>query len=484
MDAGITLLGLGPGDPGLLTRQAWEALEGASEIYLRTRQHPTVAGFPKSWRVRSFDRLYRAGQTFEEVYERIAARVLELGRRPQGVVYAVPGHPFVAEATCPEIARRARAAGIPLRVVEGLSFLEAVFAALETDPFPHTNLVDALELAAAHHPPFPPSVPTVIAQLHSRPLASEVKLTLMAVFPDDHPVRLVHRAGTPEARIESLPLYEIDRSPHVGLLTCLYLPPLAKAASFESFQELVAHLRAPEGCPWDREQTHQSLRPFLMEEAYEVLAALDSEDPQALKEELGDLLLQVVLHTQIGSEYGEFGMPEVLESVTAKLVRRHPHVFGDLEVEGKEEVLRNWERLKAEEREENEEGTAGLLHGIPLALPALSQADAYQRRAARVGFDWPELQGVLEKVTEELDEVRRASGPEEQAREVGDLLFSLVNLARRLNVDAESALRAANARFRRRFEKIEAAANEQGRPLSALTLQEMDALWEAAKGEE
>jgi tetrapyrrole methylase family protein/MazG family protein len=175
--------------------------------------------------------------------------------------------------------------------------------------------VDAFELANAHVPPFPPGVPAIIAQIHSAAMASEVKLTLAAVYPDEHPVHLVHGAGTPGQQVEELELFEIDRSPHLGLLSALYVPPLDRATSFEAFQEIIAHLRAPDGCPWDREQTHQSLRPHLLEETYEVLAALDEDDTRALQEELGDLLLQIIMHAQIASEYGEFNMGDVLRGI-------------------------------------------------------------------------------------------------------------------------------------------------------------------------
>ncbi|HEX7974122.1 MAG TPA: MazG family protein, partial [Anaerolineales bacterium] len=382
---GITLLGLGPGNPGLLTRQAWEVLQTSSEIYLRTRQHPLVASFPASLQIHSFDSLYDHNETFEGVYQQIVEQVLALGRRPQGVIYAVPGHPLVAEATSPEIARRARLEGLPVRVVEGLSFLEPAFTALGIDPFPHIALVDALELAVAHMPPFPPNVPAIIAQLHSQAVASDVKLTLTAVYPDVHPVRLVHAAGTAQELVEALPLYEIDRSPHIGLLTALYLPPLPKETSFEAFQEIIAHLRAPNGCPWDREQTHQSLRPDLLEETYEVLDALDRDDPQAMQEEFGDLLLNILLQAQIAAEDGEFSMADVLSGIHTKIVYRHPHVFGDTQIKDAQGVLQNWERLKAAERAANGKAEASLLDGIARALPALVQAEQIQKRAARVG---------------------------------------------------------------------------------------------------
>jgi tetrapyrrole methylase family protein/MazG family protein len=387
----------------------------------------------------------------------------------------------VAEATCPEIARRARLEGIPLRVVEGLSFLEPTLTALELDPFPHLALVDALELADAHVPPFSPSAPAIVAQIHSQVVASHVKLTLMSSYPDEHPVRLVHAAGTSQSLVESLPLFEIDRSQQIGLLTALYVPPLEVETSFEAFQEIIAHLRAPDGCPWDREQTHQTLRPHLLEEAYEALAALDANDAGAMREELGDLLLQIVLHAQIASEYGEFTMADVLKSIHTKIVHRHPHVFGDVALKDVQGVLENWERLKEAERNANGKGEAGLLDGVALALPALIQAQEYQKRAGRVGFDWSDIQGVVDKIHEEIREISAAQEGEDRASEIGDLLFAVVNLARWYGVDAESAMRAANARFRWRFSQIEAAARAQGRSVSDLSLDEMEVLWQKAK---
>ncbi|MGB9898987.1 nucleoside triphosphate pyrophosphohydrolase, partial [Thermanaerothrix sp.] len=477
---GVVLLGLGPGEARLLTHEAWEWLRSIQELYVRTDQHPVVQELPAGVQVHSFDWLYRQGQSFDAVYTAIVEKVIELAHRPQGVTYAVPGHPLVAEATGPEILRRAQAEGLPIRVIEGLSFLEPTFTALGLDPFPRLVLLDALELGTWHVPSFPPDAPVLIAQIYDRMSASEVKLTLNAFYPDEHPVTLVHAAGTKQQQIEHLRLYEIDRSPHLGLMSALYVPPLGEATSMEAFLEIVAHLRAPDGCPWDRQQTHKSLRSHLLEEAYEVLAAIDADDPQALQEELGDLLLQVALHAQIASEEGEFNFTDVVRGIHHKIVRRHPHVFGTLKVEGVEGVLRNWERLKQAEREANGQEERSLLAGVPLALPALTQAQELQDRAARVGFDWPEIAPVWEKVREELQEVLTA--PDERAREkeLGDLLFAVVNLARWYKVDAESALRATNQRFRQRFAHIEQRAREMGRVLGEMTLAEMDALWEEA----
>jgi tetrapyrrole methylase family protein/MazG family protein len=276
-----------------------------------------------------------------------------------------------------------------------------------------------------------------------------------------------------------MPLHEIDRSGKIAHLTALYIPPLPGA--LEQFQETIAHLRAPEGCPWDREQTHRTLRGNLMEETYEVLEALDREDPRELAEELGDLLLQILLHAQIATEAGDFRMADVIAGIDEKIHRRHPHVFGQTKVDGVGQVLQNWEEIKAVERNGKAGGQTGLFDGVPLSLPALEQAVSYQKRAARVGFDWPTIDGVKAKIAEETGELEAARGEQEITHELGDLFFAVVNLARWLKVDAESALREANARFRTRFGYVEAAAARIGKPLKEMTLEELDALWEEAK---
>jgi tetrapyrrole methylase family protein/MazG family protein len=303
----------------------------------------------------------------------------------------------------------------------------------------------------------------------------------MSQYPDDHDVALVHGAGTSEQRVVHRPLHQLDRAAGsaalVTHLTTLYVPPLADVTSFEGLQETVAHLRAPEGCPWDREQTHESLRTGLLEEAYESVMAIDRGDIDDLQEELGDLLLQVLLQTQIATEAGEFKMPDVIAGIDSKLKHRHPHVWGGRAVEGTEEVLRNWEELKREEKQRR----SSVLDGVPSALPALQQADTYGQRVARVGFDWSDVSGVVRKVREELGELESAATPERQEAELGDLLFAVANWARWLGLDPETALRKANARFARRFRWLEHSAAERGLDIAALTITELEEIWQEAK---
>ncbi|MHB1295267.1 MAG: bifunctional methyltransferase/pyrophosphohydrolase YabN [Anaerolineae bacterium] len=481
MAPGIVIVGLGPGDIAQLTLEAWRILESAPEVYLRTRRHPGVEALPASPVYHSFDALYESAEAFGEVYEQIATTIVRLGARPDGVIYAVPGHPLIGETAVHRILALAQKAGLPIRVVAGVSFLEPVTSALGLDPFDGLQICDATLLAQRHHPNLDPDVGALVVQIHNRHLAGDVKMTLMNLYPDEHPIKLVHLAGAEPSTVTEFPLYTLDRQAGLDHLCSVYVPPLAHPGSLATFQDVVARLRAPGGCPWDREQTHQTLRTHLLEETYETLAALDGDDMPSLKEELGDLMLQIFLHAQIATEDGDFRLIDSVRYAVEKLIRRHPHVFGEATVSGADEVLRNWEQIKREERGDN---AVSALASIPPALPALSQAMEMQRRAARVGFDWPNIEPVLDKVMEELAELREAESDAARIAEYGDLLFSLVNVARWLEIDPESALREMNLRWSRRFGAIERLAAEQGKTLENMTLVEMDALWEQAKAQE
>lgn len=355
------------------------------------------------------------------------------------------------------------------------TLIAQTFDTLRIAPPSKLTLLEAPTLSSAHVPLYPPDMPVLITDVDSGEIALQLKKVLLTTYPQEHVVVLADAGKTKEERLGELENFDFSKS------TCLYVPSLGEGTSFESFVEIVAHLRAPDGCPWDKEQTHESLRKHLLEESYEAIAAIDSGDFNSMREEFGDLLLQVILQSQIANDEGQFNINQVIHGIHSKIVRRHPHVFGDLKLDGVDGVLANWEKLKEAERKNKGQKDKGLLDGVPLALPALSQAQEYQDRAARVGFDWPEVEGVLDKIKEEIEEIKNAETDFELASEVGDLLFAIVNLARWKKVDAESVLRATNAKFKKRFAYVEQGAKKQGRNLSDLSLEEMESLWREAK---
>ncbi len=479
----ISIIGLGPAGIDELSRRAWQKLQGAPTVYLRTARHPCVAQLPPQLKYVSFDAVYESHQHFEAVYDEIAERVLQAARQSGQAIYAVPGDPLVGEATVPRIRRRAAEEAIPVEIIHGISFVEPCLALLGIDALDGLQVLDALSCAEQYHPPINPALPALLAQVYNRAAASELKLTLMNQYPDDFPVKLIHAVGSAEAQVEDLKLYEIDRSPHIDVLTALYLPPLGALSSFEALQNIIAHLRSPAGCPWDRQQTHKSLRPFLIEETHETLEALDAADSDALCEELGDLLLQVALHGQIAIDAGEFTMSDILRRLNEKMIRRHPHVWGDVDARGDAaRVSRSWQDIKNEEKAESGQQRQSLLDGVTKGGPALFVAHQYSKRAAKVGFDWPDPSGVEEKFKEELAEIFAAESPAAKAEEIGDLIFVLVNWLRWLGIDdPESLLREINAKFYRRFRHIETQAARQGKSPADFTLDQLEAWWQEAK---
>lgn len=348
--------------------------------------------------------------------------------------------------------------------------LAPLFEAFNLQSLPGLTILNAGELRGAHAPPFSPDLPALLVDVDE---VAQTRAVLLNNYPLEHRIHLIGVDGTPE----DLTLGQWPDSRPGSLL----IPPRERGHAFETFHEIIAHLRAPEGCPWDRKQTHASLRQHLIEESYEVIDAIDSGKPDKLAEEFGDLLLQVVLHAQIGYESGEYRLADVMKGIHDKLIRRHPHVFGEVTVDDEGQVLTNWEAIKQQERAQSGEPEKGILDGVPKSLPALHLAQEYQERAARVGFDWPQVDGVLEKISEEIEEIRAANTSAEMSAEFGDLLFVLVNLARWQKIDAEAALQAANRKFQRRFAHIEKQARAEQRSLPEMSLEEMDAFWNEAK---
>lgn len=465
----ITVVGLGPGDPDLLTLAAARALSEAGEVWIRTASHPSRDAIPAECRVRACDDLYAAHETFHDVYHAIAERLLHAARE-RDVVYAVPGDPSFGETSVGILRRMAAEAGVACRIVPGVAFVGPTLTALGWDALDGLQLADATELAARHHPGIDPERPALVAQIYSALVASDVKLCLLARYPAEHPVTLVSGAGEAGAvdeaagRLRTVPLCDLDRDGVFDDVTTLAVPPLPRGSSMLGLAEVIARLRAPDGCPWDREQSHESLRPYAIEEAYEVVDAIDAEDAGALAEELGDLLLQVVLHAQIATEAGEFTLTEVIRGIHDKLVRRHPHVFGDAEAATADDVRARWAELKAEEKREGgaEEGS-----GVPRAMPALARAQALMRRAPGARGDVePAAVDTLAAAAAIVDDgAGDRDCPESgtsaavssslahfdpsavDATSLGDMLWALARLAGDAGLDAETALRDACSRF-------------------------------------
>ena len=473
MSGRVVVVGLGPAGPEHVTAATVAAIERIPHRLLRTARHPSAALVAGAT---SFDAVYEREASFAAVYEAIVDLVVAAADQHGEVLYAVPGSPLVAEQT---VARLLADDRVHVEIVPALSYLDFAWRALAIDPLTAgVRLVDGRRFAvdAAGE-----RGPLLVAQCDRPEVLSDIKLAVESA--PNEPVVVLQRLGLPDEAITEVMWDELDRTVTPDHLTTLWIPALAAPVGIEvaRFHELVRTLR--EQCPWDREQTHGSLTRHLIEEAYELVDAIDALDPDDpatedhLVEELGDVLFQVEFHAVIAEQAGRFSMADVARTVHDKLVLRHPHVFGTVEVDGAEQVLTNWEAIKRAEK-----GRTSVFDGIPSALPALAYAEKAQRKAAGVGFDWPDVAGALPKIAEEAGELAAVTDdPARATDELGDLLFAVVNVARHLRIDAESALRAATRKFRRRFEAVEALATERGLDLHAVDLATLDGLWDEVK---
>lgn len=478
----ITIVGLGAGDLDQLSLGVYKRLKEAPFLFLRTKEHPVVRDLEREGiAFETFDPIYKESERFEDVYETIAGRLLRQAAQSD-IVYAVPGHPMVAEKTVQLLLERAGEKGIEVKIEGGQSFLDPLFAALKIDPIEGFAFFDALDLDPDH---LPLDRHLIICQVYDAFVASEVKLTLLEHLPPEYEIVIAKAVGSVDETITRLPLYELDRAVHVDNLTSVYVPPVKDEAllnhTFPRLRKVIQKLRSPEGCPWDREQTHRSLRKYLLEEAFEVIEAIDDEDDDHLIEELGDVLLQVMLHAQIGEDEGYFNIYDVIRSLTDKMIRRHPHVFGEAVAADAEDVKRRWSAIKEREKGARPDS---LMDEVNRALPPLMKALEIQKKAAKVGFDWDQAEPVWEKIVEELEEWRKEAdngNREGMEEECGDVLFSVVNLARKLGIDPTLALDGTNRKFSRRFKAMEQMAKSDGRDLTAMRPEEMERLWARAK---
>lgn len=477
----IHIIGLGAGDLDQLPLGVYKKLKAADNLYVRTEDHPVLTELVQEGvTFKSFDSVYEKHDAFSPVYEEIAETLIDLSKQAS-VIYAVPGHPLVAEQTVQNLIAAEKQGLCRLAIEGGHSFLDSLFGALRIDPIEGFQLMDGTEMTSdqvnmTQH--------LLIAQVYDSFSASEVKLTLMEKYPDDYPVTIVTAAGSADEVLRTVPLHELDRSAEVNNLTTVYVPPAAEQTQrlkeWQTFRSIIAKLRSPEGCPWDREQTHESLSPYLIEEAHELLQAIQEGDDEAIADELGDVLLQVFLHAQIGQDNGYFQLEDVLESISAKMIRRHPHVFGDATAEDADQVVANWQEIKAQEKP----AAASLLEGQDRFSSSLTTSFNYQKKAAKVGFSWPDAAGAWDKFHEELQEFQQEVAKGSKARqldELGDLLFTLVNLARFFELSPEEAMMQANRKFQRRFSYVEQQVKEGTGNFSDYTLEQLDDFWNQAK---
>ncbi len=479
----IVVVGLGPGGREHVTVDTIAAIEQAGHRYLRTSVHPSADLVADA---HTFDHLYESAETFDDVYTEIADTLAAAAHDHGDVLYAVPGSPLVLERTVRYLRDRS---DVACDVRPAMSFLDVAWERLGIDPIEaRVRLIDGHEFATAAAGD---TGPLLVAHTHANWVLSDIKLALDDAAGDES-VTLLHALGTPDECIVETTWAEVDRTIEADHLTSLWIPQLDApvGASYVRFHELTRTLR--EQCPWDIEQTHQSLVPHLLEEAYEVVDAVHGLDANGsavddtdahLIEELGDLLYQIEFHATIAEQEGRFTIADVADGIHDKLVRRHPHVFGDLVGDDLDAtaVLSNWDDIKREEK-----GRTSVFDGIPRSMPALAYAAKVGTKASKVGFDWPDVSGALPKIDEETAELRDAlddpdAADTATADELGDLLFAVVNVARHLHIDPELALRAATDKFRKRFEGVERLATQRSIDLRAADLATLDALWDEVK---
>ena len=478
----IKILGLGPGSREALTLGTIEILNKAQKIFFRTEIHPTV-DYINSLGIQfeTYDNKYENSESFDDVYIDIAKDLIKQHEVHEDIVYAVPGHPLVAEKSVNILLGLCKENHISTEIVPAVSFVDAVMESLKIDPVEGIKIIDAFDI---ENQILDKRTGIILTQVYNKFIASEVKIALSPYYGDDFEIYFVRAAGIKGMEsIRKIKIYELDRQEDIDYLTSLYIPKdLEVTKDFNDLVHIMNILRGEDGCPWDLEQDHKTLKKNLIEESYEVIEAIDEEDDYKLTEELGDVLLQVVFHAKIGEDEGYFDINDVIRGICNKMITRHPHIFKNIEVNGTNEVLENWDKIKQEEK-----GFASYtdkLKHVPVVLPALMRADKIQKEAAKVGFDWNNVEPALEKVKEEYLEVKDVYKTNNMAKiqeEIGDLIFSCVNVARFLEVDPELALNYTINKFINRFEYIENNAVSKKLDLKEMTLEEMDKLWEEQK---
>ncbi len=480
----VIVVGLGSGSGDQLSLGIFKLLKGDNSLYLRTKVHP-VTKFLDSENINydTFDFLYDNLSQYEQVYEKIASILLEKALNGESLIYAVPGNPMVAEKSIQNLIELGKENNVDIQILGGESFLDTLFSKVKIDPIDGLLVLNGETIKRAD---LSPTKNIVICQVYNQYIASEIKITLMELYPDEMLVYIVSNLGIyDKEEIKQVPLYKLDHNQEdFHHLSSIFIPKTLDKnvydKDFYKLIELVKKLRSPSGCPWDRAQTHQSIRKNMIEETYELVETIDSLDMNHMIEELGDVLLQVILHSQIAKDEGFFDIYDVLDGLNKKLVRRHPHVFAKEKAKEAEEALIHWEKIKQKEKQDRGTNTLSNLDGIPKDLPAIYKAYKLQKKAASVGFDWIEIKDIYSKIEEEVHEVKTAD-KEHLKEEIGDLLFAVINLSRFMKIDPEDALSVTNRKFISRFKYIEDQLKKENISIYDASLDLMESYWSEAK---
>jgi len=472
----ITVVGLGPGDKNYLTVESIDTLKSGKKIFIRTEQHP-VNKYLKDIGIKyeTFDYFYEQEETFDSVYEKIVEELINQAKN-EDIIYAVPGNPFVAERTVELLKDKYK----NIEFIYGVSFIDAVLTFLKLDPINGLCIIDGLNIKSISNIQH-----NIIIQVYNNLVASDVKYKLSGIYGDDQEIYIIKSAGIKDKeKMIKVKLSDLDSYEDYDHLTSLYIKPVKeerRRKEFSDLVELMKVLRGENGCPWDRIQTHESIKKGLIEEAYEVVDAIENNDTDLLEEELGDLLLQIIFHSLIEEEMGYFDIKDVTNSIYEKLIRRHPHVFDNLNVNSAEEVEDIWIESKQNEKDLE---YFERMEGVSKYFPALIRAYKVQNIAKEVGFDWDDIKPAIEKVKEETREMEleiNNNNLENFEEELGDLLFSIVNISRYFNVCPEVSLTKSIKKFIERFTYIEKSNIARHKGLKNMSLNEMDILWEKSK---
>ena len=472
----IQIIGLGAAGEDDLTLRAYKALTEKIPTFVRTDRHPLVNKLRKKIDIKSFDDYFEKYETFDEVYENIIHTLIEQSKQYGKINYCTAGSPYYGDIVTKKLINEYKGQ-INTIIIDGMSFLDKCLKLSGYADYNNIKILDCLETDEFS---FDVNSLNVITQVYDMDLASMLKVTLMETYPEDANILIIDVLAE---NVKRMPLLMLDREKNYGFSTYFCILPIEisknRVYNVTNLLRIVKLLRGPDGCPWDKKQTHDSIRQHVIEEAYEVVDAIDNDDLDNLVEELGDLLFQIVFHAELASEEGYFNFSDVVTNVCKKMYFRHPHVFGDVKADNVEEALISWENSKLKEK--NLTTYTDNLKNVPKALSTLSRSYKIQKRAAEVGFDWSDAQGAVLKIKEELLEFIEEYNNhniENMEEEFGDLLFALVNFARFEKINPDIALNKTINKFIDRFEYIEKNSTKD---LKQMTLKEMDELWEKSK---